>query len=333
MKKSTRICLIALVALMILSLPLAVPSGAMLNESYFAWMDFAWDSEGLLRYFVPTANAEAATETAYSLPIDFTPGMKPNPASYTESGYQDDSITIQLETLEQDGVVWRIARIQIADASQLRTGIAGNKVSSSRTALVSSMAEKYNAVLAISGDYYVNDPAKTTFEYRMGNKVRNKSNRKKDILIIDENGDFHLFVKSDAEKMKEFNASGHAIVNAFTFGPALVIDGNLQTTDDSYGYNPKGKEPRMAIGQMDTLSYVCVLAEGRTNNSEGVTHQELADFMYDLGCLQAFNLDGGNTATMVFNGEYYQTKTVNNERAQSDFIYFATAVDPSTWEK
>ena len=89
----------------------------------------------------------------------------------------------------------------------------------------------------------------------------------------------------------------------------------------------------MAIGQVDTLSYVLVLAEGRTNNSEGVTHQELADFMFDLGCLEAFNLDGGNTATMVYNGGYYQQKSVNNERPQSDIIYFATAVDPSTWSE
>lgn len=334
MKKSTRICLIALVALMILSLPLVVPSGAVLNDSYAAFMDFAWDSEGLMTLLVPCAHAEnAAEEAACSLPIDFTPGMKPNPAGFTEDGYQDDSITIKLETREEDGVVWRIAYVEIADASQMRTGIAGNKVSSSRTALVSSMAEKYNAVLAISGDYYVNDPNKTTFEYRMGNKVRNKSNRKKDILIIDENGDFHLFVKSDADKMAEFNKSGHTIVNAFTFGPALVIDGVLLTTDKDYGYNPNGKEPRMAIGQMDTLSYVCVLAEGRTEDSAGVTHQTLANFMYDLGCMQAFNLDGGNTATMVFNGQYYQTgKTATNERPQSDMIYFASAVDPSSWE-
>ena len=90
----------------------------------------------------------------------------------------------------------------------------------------------------------------------------------------------------------------------------------------------------MAIGQTGPLSYVLVLAEGRNKDSEGVTHQELADFMFDLGCIEAFNLDGGNTATMVFNGGYYQTgRSSTNERAQSDCIYFATAVDPATWSK
>lgn len=326
MKKSTQIVLCSLIALMLLALPFLVPSGSMLADYQFEWMDWAWGSEGLIRLLIPSASAEEAA----ALPIDFSAGMQPNPAAYSENGYQDDSITVSLETREEEGVVWRIATIQVKDPSQLRTGIAGSKVTSSRVALPSSMAQTYNAVIAISGDYYSNDPAKTTFEYRMGNKIRNKANKKKDILIIDENGDFHLFVKSAG--VADFEKSGHAIVNAFTFGPALVSEGNLLTCDTSYGYNPNGKEPRMAIGQIDTLSYVLVLAEGRSSESQGVTHQQLADFMFDLGCIAAFNLDGGNTATIVFNGEYYQTgRSLNNERAQSDIIYFATTVDPSTW--
>ena len=330
MKKTTHILLWACAALMIAALALVIPSGSMLSDYQDQWMEFAWDSEGLLLRLLPAANAEEAAK----LPIDFTPGMTPNPDAYSEEGYADDSITVQLETMEDEGVVWRIARVEIKDASQLRTGIAGAKVSSSKTALVSSMAQKYNAVIAISGDYYANDPAKTSFEYRMAQKIRSKSNRVKDILIIDENGDFHTFIKSDKDKMDAFNASSHEIINAFTFGPALVSEGALVACDTSYGYNPNGKEPRMAIGQMGELSYVLVLAEGRNKDSEGVTHQELADFMFDLGCLEAFNLDGGNTATMVFGSGYYQTgRSATNERAQSDCIYFATTVDPSAWSK
>ena len=116
-------------------------------------------------------------------------------------------------------------------------------------------------------------------------------------------------------------------------------DGGVQiellTVDKEYGYNPNGKEPRMAIGQVDKLTYVVALAEGRSSSSNGVTQQTLADFMFnELHCTQAYNLDGGNSATMIFNGEYYQTgRTIKNERQQSDFIYFATAVDPETWSK
>ncbi|NLA53942.1 MAG: phosphodiester glycosidase family protein, partial [Clostridiales bacterium] len=97
--------------------------------------------------------------------------------------------------------------------------------------------------------------------------------------------------------------------------------------DGNYSYNPHGKEPRLAIGQTGPLEYVLVLAEGRSQEAQGVTHEELATFMYQLGCQQAFNFDGGNSATMVFNDSYYQVKTVSNERAQSDMLYFATLID------
>lgn len=331
MKKSIVIALCALAALMLLALPFLVPSGSMLSDYQEQWMDMLWEEDALLRLLIPTANAE---EAPASLPIDFTPGMTPNPDAYTEEGYEDESITVALETREEEGVVWRIARIRIQDPSQLRTGIAGSKVTSDKTTLVSSMARKYHAVVAFSGDYYTDNPAKTSFEYRMGVRIRNQRNNIKDILIIDQNGDFHTFIKSDADKMNAFNASGLEIVNAFTFGPALVSEGNLVTCDMGYGYNPDGMEPRMAIGQLGPLEYVVVLAEGRNKKSEGVDHQTLANFMFDLGCLEAYNLDGGNTATFVWNGGYYQTsRTDTNARPQSDCIYFATTVDPATWSK
>ena len=225
-----------------------------------------------------------------------------------------------------DSVICKVAYIAISDPSQLRTVTAG-KPASSRVALISSMAEKNNAVIAINANYLSNDPVKTSFEYRMGQKVRNKLNRTKDLLIIDENADFNLFIKSDKDEVQAFEDAGHQIINAFTFGPALVKDGELLTLDDNYGYNPNGREPRLAIGQIAPLNYIIVLAEGRSKDSQGLTHEELANIMFDLGSMQAFNLDGGNSATMVFNGGYYQNKTKSNERAQSDMIYFASLIN------
>ena len=334
MSKSTRIFCLVLSVFFILSLPFLVPSGAMLDSermSLFEQMDDEYDDswdEGSLRLIdllMPKASAEAAFEP---LPFDTTAGRTPSANGYTSDGYEDESITLTLETIDLDQVMWRVARVRISHPSQLRTGLAGSP-GSSRVALISSMARKYNAVIAINANYMANDPVKTSFEYRMGERVRAKFNRTKDLLIIDENADFHLFVKSDKSDVKKFTDEGHQIINAFTFGPALVKDGAMLELDAKYGYNPHGKEPRMAIGQTGPLEYVLVLAEGRTGDSEGVTQRELAEFMFSLGCIQAFNLDGGNSATMVFNGGYYQYKTSSNERAQSDMIYFATLVGES----
>ena len=282
------------------------------------------DDWGLLRdLLLPAAKAEGGTLAP--LPMDLSPGRVPTQSLFTDSGYQDDSITLRLETNQHEGVVFRVAYVDIKDPSQLRTASAG-KLGSNRVAMISSMAARNNAIIAINANYLSNDPNKTSFEYRMGEKVRAKFNKTKDLMITDENGDFHVFVKSRQEEVQAFLDSGHRIINAFTFGPAYIKDDVLLELDGNYSYNPHGREPRMAIGQMGPLSYVLVLAEGRTQDSQGVTQQEMADYLYRLGCSQAFNFDGGNSATMVYNGGFYQQKSSGNERAQSDMLYFASLV-------
>lgn len=338
MKIWKRALLIALCALMILAMPFVLCAGEMLGDT--TWVDggeddltFDFDFSRLL---FPSAYAEE--EKSYALPIDFSAGMQLNPDGYTEDGYQDDSITVRMETREENGVTWRLAFVEIKDPSQLRTATAGKlKYTDKTTALVSVMACAKNAVVAINGDYFTDDQAKRSFEYRMGEPVKSndgnpKGNKKRDILIIDENGDFHTFVCSDKDGMKEFAQSGRKIVNAFTFGPALVQEGQLLEIDRNYSYNPNKPEPRAAIGQMGPLSYVFILAEGR-NESAGASIHDLARFAYDLGCVEAYNLDGGNSATLVFNNRFYMDKNPNSERDQYDIIYFASAVDPSEWKQ
>lgn len=308
------------------ALPFLIPSGNIPEQIKADLLEEKWaadDDTGLLSVLFPTAYAQELTP----LPIDFTPGKKPNASLFTKDGYTDDSIQVELETREENGVIYRICFVTVKHPSQLRTAMAGG-LQSSKVAMISNMAQKNHAVLAFNADYLSNNPTKTTFEYRMGNKIRAKFNSTKDTLIIDENGDFHLLTGKDKkQQLKAFETDGHKIINAFTFGPALVKDKQVQSISKKYGYNPYGKEPRIAIGQLDTLSYVVVLAEGRLENSQGVTLPDFANFMADLGCTGAFNLDGGNSATLIYNNDFYQDKSAGNERAQSDMIYFATLVD------
>lgn len=272
-------------------------------------------------------NGFLEVEPGWKLPLDeFVKPAKPSASGFSENGYEDATVRVRIEKEPGDQVEWIIAYIQIADPSQLRTAFT------KKAAKVSSMAKANNAVIAISGDYCMNDKQKTTFEVRMSQIVRRDGNGKKDMMVTDENGDLHLFCKSEGlfarnKKNKwEYIYEG-TVVNAFTFGPALVIDGELQKTDPDYGYNPNHKEPRAAIGQIDTLSYVFVLAASSDRDGKtGVTHQELADKMYGIGCKQAFNLDGGGTAEIWFNGEVFRASPGSSERDQSDMIYIATLV-------
>ena len=325
MKLPVRILLSLLCAAMVLSSLCVVSSPSILEDALWEMqdaLDSAAEESGLVSLFVSAARAEEISE--FSLPMDTSAGMKPDASLFTPDGYEDASIRVQMETREEDGVVWRIAWVEIASPTQLRTAYAGKTIKKDTTGLVTVMAKQHNAIVAINGDNYTNEKAKHSFIYRMGEKRQDKLNKQKDILIIDENGDFHTFVKSaDADKFEK--DTGHKIVNAFMFGPALVQNGEVLTLDKEYNFNPNGREPRCAIGQLDTLSYVLVIADGRGNSgSDGATHKELAEFMASLGCREAYNLDGGNSAIMVYNNEIYNYKA--RERDVADVIYFATAV-------
>ena len=325
MKLPVRILLSLLCAAMVLSSLFVVSSPSILEDALWEMqdeLDSAAEESGLVSLFVSAARAEETSE--FSLPMDTSAGMKPDASLFTPDGYEDASIRVQMETREEDDVVWRIAWVEIASPTQLRTAYAGKTIKKATTGLVTVMAKQHNAIVAINGDNYTNEKAKHSFIYRMGEKRQDKLNKQKDILIIDENGDFHTFIKSvGADKFEK--DTGHKIVNAFMFGPALVQNGEVLTLDKEYNFNPNGREPRCAIGQLDTLSYVLVIADGRGNSgSDGATHKELAEFMASLGCQEAYNLDGGNSAIMVYNNEIYNYKA--RERDVADVIYFATAV-------
>lgn len=349
MKMPVRVLLIILCAALIIMLPFTVSAPNMLNDVKMELMNEEGDEEEIDfgRLFFATACAEEAEEeteeedldsseafdqtSKYVLPLDFSVPPAPKAELYTEDAYEDETISVKMEHREMDdGTKIHVAHVRIADPSQLRTGVANpEKIATTKTRSVSYMAKKYNAVVAMNGDNYTDAPKKTSFEYRMTQKIRSKENRTKDILIIDDKGDFHLFIKS--EGLKDFpdqmKKDGISLVNAFTFGPALVKDGELMALDAKYGYNPNGREPRAAIGQTGPLSYVMVIIEAKDRTGKsGFSHKKLAEFMFEeLKCVQAFNLDGGNSAEMVFGEQVFKGMHVGDERGLSDIIYFATA--------
>ena len=269
---------------------------------------------------------------SWKLPFDFTAPPMPDPACFTENGYEDESIRVRIETIETHDSRVHVAYVEVADPSQVRTATAYG-VKSSRALKMYNIAKQNNVVVAMNADLFIEMPEKKRFEVRMTEKLpkRSKTSQVKDTLMIDKNGDFHLFVLS--EGMEQYvKEHGSEIVNAFMFGPALVVDGQINT-HKKYDYNRTGHDARSAIGQTGPLSYVMVVVEGR-GKSKGVTHEGMAEIMLELGCVQAYNLDGGNTAEMIMIGPdadnvMFHVKgdqTASEYRSQCDIIYFATAV-------
>lgn len=286
----------------------------------------------LLVLLVPAAMAEEAISPALTgTPLSIDPNVGAHPADEngyildengSKIGYEDASLHIMLETLEVDGVLYRVARVEVADASQLRTGLE-DPSRAKKSNYLHTIAQDYNAVLAISADQIVRN--ESGYVIREGKTYRKKYYKSRDILAIDANGDFHIVYKSDKAALTALLGNPERpIVNTFNFGPALVAEGQVLETPSYYTqFNLARPEPRCAIGQTGPLSYILVVAEGRSDESAGATGAQLAAFMAEQGCVTAYNLDGGDTAMMWFGGDYYSAKT---KRSQSDIIYIGSAV-------
>ena len=282
---------------------------------------------------------EAISTNIAPLPVDLSGGYIPNPDCYIAAdeangvlqGYEDESLTVTMERVKVGDSTFNVARVKIAHPSQLRTGLANEK--GTKNNKISTMAKNHNAVVAIGGDFFAD--AKNGYIVRQYKEFRKSPKSVYDMLLVDNNGDFHIVLRSDAEELKALLTSETlTFPNIFNFGPALIKDGVLLESpqyyvDNGNRYNIKSKsEPRCAIGQLGELEYMFVVVDGRRKNSDGCSTDELGQWMFEQGCVQAYNLDGGNSALMWFGGENYSDKTTKNERTVSDFIYISTAIKP-----
>ena len=253
----------------------------------------------------------------YSLPIDFSGGYVPNPDGFTKDSYEDASLSVKMEKRDIDGVRYDIAWIKVASPTQLRTAIAGkpNEIVAEKPG---RMARKANAVVAINGDFYVQ--RKDGLIYRQGQAFRYLLNPEKDVLFLGS--------ETQTSELVAFLQSGRTIINAFTFGPAIVKDGQALPIPETYltRFDSAVRAPRTVIAQIGPLEYVFVEAEGRVKHSKGVTTDQMGQFMVELGVQTAYCMDGGNSSIMLFNGRYYDANYAASEREQSDIIYVCSAV-------
>ncbi|MCD8122215.1 MAG: phosphodiester glycosidase family protein [Clostridiales bacterium] len=241
----------------------------------------------------------------------------------TENSYTSDAVSITITTLERYGTQVYVADVILADASYLKTGLAGGSFGRNISDTTSHMAEENEAILAINGDYYgFRDQG---YVMRNGYLYRDKAQRGSDQedLVIDEDGSLTIVRETEVEAAALTEAGA---VQIFSFGPGLIADGEITVNEKSEVEQAMRSNPRTAIGEIEPLHYVFVVSDGRTKESEGLTLLELAGVMQELGCQTAYNLDGGGSSTMWFMGGIVNHPTNGHrsgERSVSDIVYIS----------
>lgn len=236
----------------------------------------------------------------------------------TENSYSDENIQITIETVQKYDSTIYVADIQVSDPAYLKTAFANSTYGRNIKATTSETTATQNAIFAINGDYY--GFRDTGYVVRNGVAYRDTAGDG-EALIIDNDGNFSIIEESQVS-LASVSSNAWQILS---FGPGLVENGQIAVDSSSEVGQAKESNPRTAIGQISELHYVVIVSDGRTTESEGLSLLELAQEFQERGCTTAYNLDGGGSSTMVFNGEVVNNPTDGKsagEREVSDIVYF-----------
>jgi exopolysaccharide biosynthesis protein len=241
--------------------------------------------------------------------------------------YKSRAVSISIKKVTtgsgNNTVTYFVADVQLTDATQLSNAFAKDEFGRNIIEYTSQIASNHNAIFAINGDYY----GFRTDGIVIRNGVIYRDVPARTGLAFYSDGSMKIYneTKTNAQKLLS-----EGVWNTLSFGPALiqnsVITPNLSSVsiDTNFGnHSIQGDNPRTGVGIISANHFVFIVVDGRsTGYSQGVSLTEFAKIFKDLGCTDAYNIDGGGSSTMYFMG-----RVVNNplgqqqERGTSDILY------------
>ena len=278
-------------------------------------------SYSMLKTFVlaETISTVAATNTSSNTAQS---SQAAKTATVTNSSYKDENISINLtETTVNETQVY-VADVTVSSSEYLKTAFAQNSFGTNVTAKTSVTAAENDAILAVNGDYY--GANSSGYVIRNGVVYRDtvRENSNNGDLAIYKDGSFKI-IYEDQISAEQLVKDG--VINLLAFGPALVENGEIAVGKNQEVGQAMASNPRTAIGIIDENHYIIVVSDGRTSESEGLSLYQLAEVMKSYGAKTAYNLDGGGSSTLYFNGQVINKPTTGgnkiSERAVSDIVY------------
>ena len=243
-------------------------------------------------------------------------------AQSSDTTYKTDDTSITLSTYREYDTNIYVAEVELSKNAQIETAFAQNSYGKNVTATTSSMAESSAAILAVNGDYY--GARDNGYVIRDGIIYRSSAKADQEDLVIYKDGSMKIINESEVSAQELVDDGA---VTVLSFGPALVEDGKVSVSQNDEVGKAMASNPRTAIAITEDNHYLFIVSDGRTDESEGLSLYELATFAASLGAETVYNLDGGGSSTMYFNGNVVNNPTTNgwdiSERGVSDIVYIS----------
>ena len=275
----------------------------------------------MLKAFVlaETISTVSNTNSTFNIAVDSQAAKN---AQVTDTSYSDGNISVNLTEKTVNDTQIYVADVTLSSADYLKTALAQNSYGTNVTAKTSVTAAENNAILAVNGDYY----GANSSGYVIRNGVVYRDSVREDAS----NGDLAIYKDGSFKIIYENQISADqlvqdGVVNLLAFGPSLVENGEISVGINTEVGQAMASNPRTAIGIIDENHYIIVVSDGRTSESKGLSLYQMAEVMKSYGVKTAYNLDGGGSSTLYFNGQVINKPTTGgskiSERAVSDIVY------------
>lgn len=239
--------------------------------------------------------------------------------------YLDNTIEVKCWKEKIDGTIFNFAEVEIAHPSQFRRKLVDDVISKKHLAYPLNIFKEMNGVVGMSSDYCAYRSYGIIVQY--GNMVRSTSNGMLDIMIYDKDGNLSYIRDKDYKKSEYYESSD--VVYTFAFGPMLVDDYKINKSDRLDNYilgQVKKVYPRAAIGQFGYDRHYLLCTVDKTPSVHGTTVRRFAEVMQEKGVRFAYNMDGGQTAALMYHNELFNKVAYGGQREVSDILFFATAI-------
>jgi len=226
--------------------------------------------------------------------------------------YQSDNIRIAITMHQENDVTYYLADVYVRQIKYFITAFANGVYGRGQRQNTVEMANDSGVIFAVNGDYY--GARNSGIVIRNGDLYRDSISS--DVCVLYADGTMQTYDQNSFDLNQVIDDGAY---QAWGFGPRLLTDGKAMTEFNS---SVQKKNPRCSIGYYAPGHYCFIVVDGRQEGySEGLSLEELSSLYESMGCKDAFNLDGGQTAMMVFQGELVN-KPYNGGRTCSDIVGF-----------
>lgn len=256
--------------------------------------------------------------------------------------YQDEeggkwiylSPTLRVEITRYKGefgrktVIWFIADIRFKEPEHFRVFSADPKNPSYAQDRPENIARNNRVIYAQNGDLFsfrLYNKERTGLIIRDG-KILHKKTYTRPVAKIPPLDELALYADGHIEMRTPGQLSGEdylqkGALDVLAFGPILFQD---RVKDERLEQSFTHREPRSALGVVGPGHFIGIMVEGRNKRSAGVPLSFVADRLLEWGCYEAYTLDGGQTAAMVFMGNNVMSSGIysghQRARRQQDII-------------